>query len=828
MDEDDLILEEDGSVIIEDMMSVEVDGSDFYENLAEKLPETLMIQVAEELHESVVRDRTSRKKRDEQYEEGLRRTGLGDDAPGGAEFDGASRVVHPVLAEACVDFSSRAIRELFPAQGPVKTSVIGESTPQKLERAERKKRFMNWQLTSQIGEYRAELEQLLTQLPMGGSQYQKFWYDERLGRPRTEFIPIDDIYLPYSATDFYTTPRLTHRQLISRTEFRSRVKSGLYRDIFIPDSHNLPESSASEQANDKIEGREEDGYNEDGLREVWEIQVNWEFEEDTLSGGESAPYILTIDEDTHKVLSLYRNWRESDARFRKLDWIVEWKFIPWRGAYAIGLPHLIGGLSAALTGSLRALLDSAHINNAASMLKLKSGRVVGQNTQVNVTQVTEIEGPAGIDDIRKLAMPMPFNPPSPVLLELMGQIYGLAKGVVSSSNDALQNVGDRTPVGTTMALIEQGAPTYSAIHARLHESQRKTLEILHRINEDFLNPDQVAEDLGEMLVTPEDFQGSLDVLPVSDPTIFSEAQRFAQVQSIVQMSQDQAVPWNKLNVYRRALKQMRVEAIDELLPAPKDPITADPLSENFSVIQEGQPIKVGADQDHLAHARDHLTFLSAPWILANPMIPPQPLQAILQHANEHLLFYYSQQLARAVEQLSLNGVPSSQAVTQAQQLAGPQWAAEIGPLMQQIQQMQQGLQQRMPPPQMPPEVQASIQIAQMDTQRKAQADQADIQLRQAQQAASQQESQILLSLKQQQAQFDQFISQQELQLKHLAQQVELMKNEADNRQKQLTELLKNKDDNDTQLIIKSQEGDRALVESVLQSKLASDNSLDKG
>lgn len=828
MDEDDLILEEDGSVIIEDMMSVEVDGSDFYENLAEKLPETLMIQVAEELHESVVRDRTSRKKRDEQYEEGLRRTGLGDDAPGGAEFDGASRVVHPVLAEACVDFSSRAIRELFPAQGPVKTSVIGESTPQKLERAERKKRFMNWQLTSQIGEYRAELEQLLTQLPMGGSQYQKFWYDEKLGRPRTEFIPIDDIYLPYSATDFYTTPRLTHRQLISRTEFRSRVKSGLYRDIFIPDSHNLPESSASEQANDKIEGREEDGYNEDGLREVWEIQVNWEFEEDTLSGGESAPYILTIDEDTHKVLSIYRNWRESDARFRKLDWIVEWKFIPWRGAYAIGLPHLIGGLSAALTGSLRALLDSAHINNAASMLKLKSGRVVGQNTQVNVTQVTEIEGPAGIDDIRKLAMPMPFNPPSPVLLELMGQIYGLAKGVVSSSNDALQNVGDRTPVGTTMALIEQGAPTYSAIHARLHESQRKTLEILHRINEDFLNPDQVAEDLGEMLVTPEDFQGSLDVLPVSDPTIFSEAQRFAQVQSIVQMSQDQAVPWNKLNVYRRALKQMRVEAIDELLPAPKDPITADPLSENFSVIQEGQPIKVGADQDHLAHARDHLTFLSAPWILANPLIPPQPLQAILQHANEHLLFYYSQQLARAVEQLSLNGVPSSQAVTQAQQLAGPQWAAEIGPLMQQIQQMQQGLQQRMPPPQMPPEVQASIQIAQMDTQRKAQADQANIQLRQAQQAADHQESQVLLALKQQQAQFDQFISQQELQLKHLEQQVELMKNDADNRQKQLTELLKNKDDNDTQLIIKSQEGDRALVESVLQSKLASDNSLDKG
>ena len=239
--EDDLILEEDGSVIIEDVLSVEADESDFYENLAEKLPETLMNRVAEELHEAVTRDKESRKKRDEQYEEGLRRTGLGDDAPGGAEFDGASRVVHPVLAEACVDFSSRAIRELFPAQGPVKTSVIGEATPQKMERAERKKRFMNWQLTSQIGEYRAELEQLLTQLPMGGSQYQKFWYDEKLGRPRTEFVPIDDIFLPYSATDFYTTPRLTHRQLLSRSEFRARVKSGLYRDIFLPDTSSFPE-----------------------------------------------------------------------------------------------------------------------------------------------------------------------------------------------------------------------------------------------------------------------------------------------------------------------------------------------------------------------------------------------------------------------------------------------------------------------------------------------------------------------------------------------------------------------------------------------------------
>jgi len=828
MEEENMIPQDDGSVIIEELEMVEVDSSDFYENLAEKLPESTLIQHGSSLYELLTLDKKSREKRDEQYEEGLRRTGLGDDAPGGAEFDGASRAVHPVLAEACVDFSSRAIRELFPAQGPVKTSVIGEATAQKLERAERKRRFMNWQLTTQIQEYRSELEQLLTQLPMGGSQYQKFWYDEQLGRPRTEFIPIDDIFLPFSATDFYTTPRLTHRQYITRQEFHSRVRSGLYRDIFVPEVSGFPEQSAAAEANDKIEGVEEDGYNEDGLREIFEIQVHLELEDDPLTQGELAPYIVTIDSDSEKVLAIYRNWRETDSRRRKLDWIVEWKFIPWRGAYAIGLPQLIGGLSAALTGALRALLDSAHINNAASMLKLKSGRVVGQNAQVSVTQVTEIEGPAGIDDIRKLAMPMPFNPPSPVLLELMNGLYGLAKGVVATSNDALQNVGDRTPVGTTMALIEQGAPTYSAIHARLHHSQAKALEILQRINSDFLDPALIAEDLGEELVTPEDFMTTMDVLPVSDPTIFSEAQRFAQIQSIIQMAQDQTVPWNKLNVYRRALKQMRVEAVDELLPAPKDPLTSDPLTEGFEAVHEGRILKVGADQDHLAHARDHLIYISAPWILANPLIPPQPLLTIIQHANEHILYYYSQQLAIATEQLTLQGVPLQLAMAQAQQQVAPVLAREISPLIQQMQQMQQTLQQRMPPPQVPPEVQASLQIAQMDTQRKTQADQASLQLRQAQQTADQQLAQVELALKQQQQQFDQYISQQELRLEEMSQQVELMKNEADNRQKQLTELLKNKDDNDTQIIIKTQEGDRALVESVLQSKLASDNSLDKG
>lgn len=724
----------DGSVDIPDLEALPEADSDFLVNLAEVWPESTLTSIAYDLVELIEKDKESREKRDQQYEEGLRRTGLGDDAPGGAEFDGASRVVHPVLAEACVDFSSRAIKELFPPAGPVKSQILGESNAKKLEKVNRKVRFMNWQLTNQIEEYRAELEQLLTQLPMGGSQYQKFWRDDRKKRICCEFVPIDEIFLPYAATNFYTAARVTHRQLITKAEFKRRVRSGLYRDVFITDSGGFPEESLTTRANDKIEGREEDGYNEDGLRAILEIYCWQETPEDPLTEGDYAPYIISIDEDTEKVLSVYRNWTEGDVTFEKLDWFVEWKFIPWRGAYAIGLPHLIGGLSAALTGALRALLDSAHINNAPTMLKLKSGRVVGQNTQVNVTEVCDIEGPANIDDIRKLAMAMPFNPPSPVLNDLMDKLYSLAKGVVATAEDKIANVGDRTPVGTTMALIEQGSNTYSAIHARLHESQKKALSIVHRLNAIYLDDDTVIEELGEMVVSREDFVGTMDVIPVSDPTIFSEAQRFAQNQALLQMAQQDAqnpnIQWNQLAIRRRLLKQMRIDNIDELLPEIKDPLTSDVLTENTQGLK-GIPLKAAAEQNHLAHIQGHLAFVGAPIQFANPLVPPQAITAFFGHVEEHIQMYVADATNAVAYQLRMadptmdSDLVYAMATSQTMQVMGQ----ELGPILQQIGALQQEIQKRMPPPQMPPEVQASLQIAQMDTQRKTQYDQGILQLK---------------------------------------------------------------------------------------------------
>jgi hypothetical protein len=383
---DELVETADGGAIVSLESPPERDV-EFYENLATYIRPTVLSDMATELLELIEKDKKSREKRDEQYEEGIRRTGMGKDAPGGADFSGASKVVHPIMAEGCVDFASRAIKELFPPSGPVRTKIVGKSTREKLEKADRKREYMNWQLTSQIKNYRSELEQLLTQLPLGGGQYMKFWHDSRLNRPDVEFVPIDQIYLPYSCTNFYSSPRVTHVQDITRFEFEKRVRVGLYRDVKVVSPSIEPDQTKAQTATDKVEGKETTAYNEDGLRRVYEVYITMAIPEDDYTEGDVAPYIITVDENDNTILSIYRNWEEDDVTFEKLDWLVEWPFIPWRGAYPIGLPQLIGGLSAALTGALRALLDTAHINNSPALLKLKSPGGRSMSGQSKVQQV---------------------------------------------------------------------------------------------------------------------------------------------------------------------------------------------------------------------------------------------------------------------------------------------------------------------------------------------------------------------------------------------------------------------------------------------------------
>lgn len=619
--------------------------ADHYANLAETLDPQRLSDLANEYLELIELDFQSREKRDEQYEEGIRRTGLGNDAPGGAQFSGASKVVHPSMAEACVDFEAAAIKELFPPIGPVKTQIIGESSRQDVDRAERKRQFMNWQLTVQMPEYRPELERLLTQLPLGGSQYQKFRWNTALKRPESEFVAIDNLIVPFSATSFYGSPRITHRMFLTADEVESRVDEGLYLDPDLAPSGHTPDVSKAEEATQKIEGKTDTGFNEDGVRVFYEVQTSLK----DIDDGSPRPYVMTIDEFSRKVVGLYRNWAEEDDRYEKLDWFVDWTFIPWRGATGVGLPHLIGGLSAASTGTLRALLDAAHIANAATVVKLKGGRITGQTTEVAVTEIKELDSPPGVDDIRKLMMPIPFPGPNGTLFQLLGWLTDATKGLISTAEEKLANVGNQTPVGTTMALIESGAKVYSAIHARLHASHARALQIIHRLNGQYLDEHQEIKELSGLSIKRTDFTGSLDIVPVSDPSIFSEAQRFAQIQALLQMAaadaQDGSVPWNKIELRHRMMRLMHVEDPDKLLPQPKDPITSDPVTENMTIAEGGQ-VKADQSQDHAAHLVAHLNFIISPIHLLDDA-PDPTLGDVLGHCREHLLMLYKETIARS-------------------------------------------------------------------------------------------------------------------------------------------------------------------------------------
>jgi hypothetical protein len=650
--EEEVIELEDGSVVVnfQEKQSPRK-NPEFYENLAEVFDEDVLNGLAQEYLDFIDVDQESRKQRDKQYEEGLRRTGLGKDAPGGATFDGASKVVHPVMAEACVDFAASSARELLPPDGIVESEIKGEADRQRVEVADRKVQFMNWQLTEMIEEYRDEMEQMLTQLPLGGSQYLKWRWDTEQKRPTCEWIPIDNILLPYATTNFYTSPRFTEQQDIMEDAFQQRIDQGLYRDIgniITPAELTTDRQTQSEKANDKIEGKQAPSKNIDGMRRVYEITCFLRLEEDPETNGRRAPYILTIDEDTDRVLSLYRNWEYGDEKLSKLDWVVEFKFIPWRGAYAIGLPHLIGGLSAALTGALRALLDSAHINNSQTMLKLKGGRISGQSDRIEPTQVLEIEGAPGVDDVRKLAMPLPFNQPSSVLYNLLGWLTDAAKGVVTTAEEKIGDANANTPVGTTQALIEQGAKVFSSIHARLHRSQAKSLKVLSRINHWYL---EEMDNQSGTEIEVRDFAYNNDIRPVSDPNIFSETQRLAQAQAVLQMANSAPQLYDLRAAHRRVLKQLKVPAISEILPDPDGIKESNPALENVAMSM-GRPAAAYPDQDHLAHIRVHLAYAKDPNYGGSPLIGPTFAPHALEHIKQHLTLHYLQSMRAYVAEAS--------------------------------------------------------------------------------------------------------------------------------------------------------------------------------
>jgi chaperonin GroES len=740
---DEIIELDDGSVVINYTETKKPsEDPEFYANLAEELDDGVLDDLAFEYLDLIEVDRESRSQRDKQYEEGIRRTGLGNDAPGGANFEGASKVVHPIMAEACVDFAANASRELLPPDGMVKSEIKGLSDPTKIAVAERKTNFLNWQLTEQIEEYRDEMEQLFTQLPLGGSQYLKWRFDKDLNRPVPEWIPIDNLLLPFSSTNFYSAPRITEQQDITEDAFKVRIDSGEYRDIDVYTSDlDTDKQTKAEKANDKVEGKTEPTKNVDGVRRIYEVTCFLRLEDDPLTSGERAPYVMTIDEITGKVVALYRNWEAGDTRRRKLDWIVEYKFIPWRGAYAIGMPHLIGGLSAALTGALRALMDAAHINNSQTMLKLKGGRIGGQTDRIEPTQVVEIEGSPGVDDVRKLAMPMPFNAPSSVLFSLLGWLTDAAKGVVKTSEGRIAEAGNNMPVGTTQALIEQGSKVFSSIHARLHRSQAKSLQVLSRLNYWYLED---MDNQSGQAIAVDDFEKNSDIRPVSDPNIFSETQRLTQAQAVLELAGKSPQLYDAREANLRVLKLLKVPDIEKVLPNPKGGKESNPALENVQMTM-GTQAAAYPDQEHLDHIKVHLAYMMDPAYGGNPVITNGLLPLMVEHLKQHLTLHYLQSMrnyvshaAGGTDAFKLNeerklDKEAQEALAFAAQLVSQdsqQVFQAINPIIQQLSQQLQQAKQAMAQNALlsDPTSQALIQTQMAETKRKAEEMQAKLQL----------------------------------------------------------------------------------------------------
>jgi hypothetical protein len=461
--------------------------------------------------------------------------------------------------------------------------------------------------------------------------------------------------------------------------------------------------------------------------------------QDLDNGDGIAPYVVSIDKNTQRILSIYRNWEEDDETKDEMQWLVEVPFVPWRGAYPIGLIHMIGGLSAGATGALRALLDSAHINNFPGLLKLKSG-AGGQTDRVDPTEVKEIEGTFGQDDIRKVLMAMPYNPPSPVLFQLLGFLVDASQNVVRTTFEEFADSNANTPVGTTLARLEQGMVVFSAIHARMHDAMARVLKLLFRLNRTYLEEAQVVDETGELMVKRSDFEGPMNVIPVSDPNIFSEAQRFAQIQAVMQRAKEMPQLYDLRKVEEMFLVRLKIPQGKELLLPKQQPLELNAVNENIAATMK-RPIVAFPEQDHLAHLQVHLDFITNPMFGGNRVIGPQCVPLLLDHVKEHMVLWYANQIfneASDAAQVDIGEIQKG-ATTEEKKSLDKMLAATSQVVSQQaeetfssipaiIQTAIETLQSMMPPPQMPNDPRVEVMKQQVEAQ--AAKDQADAQYKQ--------------------------------------------------------------------------------------------------
>jgi hypothetical protein len=645
----------DGGVIVdfsseEAVMEPSEEISEWYGDLCEDLDEETLQGISADVIENFNADRDSRAEWESMFERGFDLLGLKLEE-GSEPFEGACTAVHPLLIESAVKFQSKASGELFPATGPVKAQILGAATPEKEMQSNRVQNFMNFQLTEQMPEYFDEFERMLFHLPLIGSAFKKIYYSSTLKRPVSEFIPIDQFYVSYYASDLRNADRYTHVIHKSPVDMKLDMMAGVYKDIDLPSPSQLSSSGFATKI-DNILGISP-SYDNDPQYVILEQHCYLDIEEE----GVPCPYIVTVEEQSREVLSIRRNYKQDDPNKEKRSHFVHYRFVPGFGFYGLGLIHFLGNLTMSATAAMRSLIDAGQFANLPGGFKAKGVRMVGDNDPIAPGEFKEVEA-TGID-LSRAIVPLPYKEPSSTLFQMLGFVTAAGQKFADSTEQVISDAASYGPVGTTMALLEASSKFFSAIHKRLHKSQKDEFRILAQIDYDYLPNEYPYEvPFEDRSIFKADFDGRVDIVPVSDPNIPSNAHRMMLANMALQMAQ-QSPPgmFNIEELNRTILNAANMPNLEQILPPKIEPQPLDPVSDIMAVTK-GLPIAAFPAQNHDAHIQVKMAYLQDPANGANPIMAR--IKPVLEsNIQEHSVLKYQEQMSGVTEQM-MQQVPTEQ------------------------------------------------------------------------------------------------------------------------------------------------------------------------
>ena len=657
---------------------------DHFANLAELLPDSVLDPLGHKIYTDYTDYKNSRKDWERAYVSGLDLLGFKYDDRS-EPFKGASGATHPVLAEAVTQFQSLAYKELLPSGGPVRTQIIGKIDPMKEQQAQRVKDFMNYQIMDRMKEYEAEFDQMLFYLPLAGSAFKKVYYDSLMQRAVSKFVPADDLVVPYTATSLEDCESTIHIIRMSENELRKQQVGGFYRDIEVNPTF-LHETEAEEKER-KLEGMTKG--REDRIYNILEAHVNIDLEgfEDAGQNGEPTgiklPYVVTIEEGTRKVLSIRRNYEINDPTKKKVDYFVHFKFLPGLGFYGFGLIHMIGGLSRTATAALRQLLDAGTLSNLPAGFKMRGIKMRDEAQSIQPGEFRDVDAPGG--NLKDAFMMLPFKEPSQTLLALMGVVVQAGQRFASIADLQVGEGNQQAAVGTTVALLERGSRTMSAIHKRLYAAMKKEFNLMARVFKLYLPPVYPYDVVGgQRQIMQTDFDNRVDILPVADPNIFSQTQRISLAQTELQLAASNPRMHNQYEVYRNMYEALGVKDIDLILKPKPQMVPKDPALEHIDALG-GMPFRAYPGQDHRAHITAHLNFMATNMARNAPMVSA----ALEKNCLEHISLM-------AQEQIELEFREELQQLKQAQMQMqqNPQAMQQNPQIQQQMQLTQQKIEAR--------------------------------------------------------------------------------------------------------------------------------------